>query len=1105
MDSINSIGKDALQRRPSPSKPKQALPLSEPIPLDEVSLARPNLAEVTSSVVSKTVSKATPPRKAPAEPAAQNSPQTLFLDSVAPEASVGLTVESELSKITAKAPGKVLSPLSAPPLKAGKKAGIIRRLGHGFVNFLTSDPLQAFQKDLQRINALEKSLSHLKTPEQFQAKTQEFKARLQQGESLIDMRVEAYAVARQAAWQALGLKPYDCQVLGALAMDDGHIAEMRTGEGKTLTAVMPLYLNALAGKGAHLVTVNDTLASRDAAEMTPAFNLLGMSVGTVLEDMPVDKKRQAYAADITYTTDRSLGFDYLRDQTAKNPNSRVQREPFFALIDEVDEVLIDEARSPLIVSQQGESLQSEYLEFNEVVASLKAGSDYYLDRKQHSVWLSDSGFARVENILGERELRTELESCKDGKREKEITSELKHRASLHEAISQEQVAFEELREVKKSKPGLLARLRGQQWDDTALETAELSYGEAQNRRQGLTDTLTSVGLFSDEKSHRVRFLYASLKAHALFEAGKDYTVSAGKVEIIDENKGRTSDGRRYNDGVHQAIEAKEGVKVGDEQRAIASITYPNLFSRYPRLSGMSGTAKTSEAEFLKLYELDVLQVPTHEPIIRIDEKDLVFRTLEEKYEALARDASADFFEGKPVLIGTLSVEHNEYVAKLLLQRGIPRDSLQVLNAETVRGDKAGENQMIGQAGRSGVITVATNLAGRGANIKPDLINFRKLVEHSILAAQEKKPVSVTVAKRAEAEWMQSWLGDAPSVVVANDKAEVPLPGQIQIRYTKGVDPSGVAPQWLPDTVQLKGEDYPTGGLTVYGTERSSSRRIDDQLIGRSGRQGAPGRSRFYLSLEDDLLRIFAGSKLDSVLSHFIKPAEGVSNTVIDQVVSQAQSSVEQDHFSARESSNKQDEVLNVQRDAYFHLRNDLLEGGAALKARLNSMVSNSILETIFRDLRERSNYNYGELTEAVRKASMELKIPISLPFLDPKNGHPPETKMSADDFEFELRDMVDRSTDKLLRALQKTTGRGEEAVRPLVLDVVDEAWSEHLEMMESLRLGIQWQSLAQKDPEVEFKFQAFELFTESVNHMNRQVSTGLYKDLLTFSEVVSTI
>lgn len=1085
-----------LEREQTPetvvSEPRDALILQE-------SEAKPAVSETSESP--KLMEAVGPASPAPKNPEFRNEPQAILSESEL-ETAVVSSAGKTLAQVASEVAGSKLAakPQSAAtkPLSNGVKTSLLRRLGHAFSSFLSSDPLKPLQRELQAINSLSKSLETLRTPEQFQAKTAEFKQRLSAGESLEQLRPEAYAVARLAASVSLGLNPYDCQVLGALAMDDGHIAEMKTGEGKTLTALLPLYLNALMGKGAHLVTVNDTLASRDSEEMTPAFNLLGLSVGTVLEGMTPEQKRAGYAADVTYTTDRSLGFDYLRDQTAKNPAQKVQREPFFALIDEVDEVLIDEARSPLIVSGSGLGHQAEYREFNEVVKSLVPGKDYYLDRKQHSVWLSETGLHRVENLLLERSLQSRLSAETDPQRLSDLGREQELRRELHAALDQEQASFQTLQDLNKNRPGLLERWRGAEWDKARVNEAQSRYESAVAERSERQSRLPGYNLFSEENSHRVRFLYASLKAHALFERGDDYTVGNGKVEIVDENKGRTSEGRRYNDGVHQAIEAKEQVEIGDDQRTIASITYPNLFKRYPRLSGMSGTAKTSEAEFIKLYSLDAIPIPTNKPVIREDRPDLIFRTLSEKFEAVADDAARDFFEGKPVLIGTLSVEHNEYLAKLLQEKGIPRDSLQVLNAETVRGDKEGENAMIGQAGRSGVITVATNLAGRGANIKPDLVNFKKLAEQSMEAATGGRPVSITLNKKKEAEWLNAWLGEQASVVEGTSTA-VPGSGQIQIRYRSETSSPENEPVWQGNTLHLAGDDFPTGGLTVYGTERSTSRRIDNQLIGRSGRQGAPGSSRFYLSLEDDLPRIFAGSKLDSVVSHFLEPGVGIGNPLLDKVMEQAQSSVEADHFAARESTNKQDEVLNIQRDTFFTLRNELLEGGKPLRDRFESMVANAVSTEVRDSLPEKpATYSFAQIAEAVNSASKKLQLPLPLAFLDPVG----EGSISRVDLEHELRDLISRQTGQILRGLEKTTGRAEEAVRPLVLDAVDDVWAEHLEGMDALRQGVQWQSLAQHDPEVEYKLRGYDLFAETVREMERRVATGLFKDLLAFSQVL---
>lgn len=489
------------------------------------------------------------------------------------------------------------SALSNGGTKVEPGLGALSRLGQALSSLLGGPTTARIQAELRAINSLDGEVRQLRAPADFQARTAQLKARLAAGASLESLRVEAYAVARQAALIAVGKRPFDCQVLGALAMDSGHIAEMKTGEGKTLTAVMPLYLNALAGKGAHLVTVNDTLAQRDRDEMAPVFELLGMSCSCVLEGMTPEQRRAGYEADITYTTDRTLGFDYLRDRTARKAQSRVQRAPFFALIDEVDEVLLDEARTPLIVSGNPRPASADCLLFNELAAGLRPGDHFLVDREAQAVWLTEDGAQEMERRLQERD------------------------------------------------PG-------------------------------------AGPLYGERNLPRYRYLQAALKARYLLVRDVDYIVTDKGVEIVDENKGRTSEGRRYNDGLHQALEARERVAIGDEQSTVASITYPNLFKRYRRLSGMSGTAKSSENELMELYTLDVVSIPTNKPVIREDLPDLLFATLEDKYAAVATRAAEDFFAGRPVLVGTLSVEHNRYVAQALIKAGVPRE------ADSQRGQRA---------------------------------------------------------------------------------------------------------------------------------------------------------------------------------------------------------------------------------------------------------------------------------------------------------------------------------------------------------------------------------------------------------------------------------
>ncbi len=988
-----------------------------------------------------------------------------------------------------------------PGSTPAQRLGLFRRLGHAFLSVLTPDPMSEFRKELEQVDSLETVAQELKTPEDFQAKTSDFKARLAAGASLEELRPEAYAVAREASRQALGMRAYECQVLGALAMDDGRIAEMKTGEGKTLAAVMPLYLNALMGQGAHLITVNDTLATRDAEEMGPVFERLGLSVGVVTETMTTEEKRAGYGADITYTTDRALGFDYLRDRTARSPSQRVQREPFFALIDEVDEVLLDEARTPLILSGTGSDNSQEYQFFNRVVKDLEIGTDILIDQEKQQAWLTDTGYERVETKLQAMHLTELLEGGGDPEEQERIQGDLDLCQQYFQTLTAEQEAFANLRAAERAKPGWLSRMRGAEWDQEGLEAARALYAEAKAQRLEQAETVPRFGLFTEENEHRVGFLDACVKAHALFQQGKDYLVSGDAVEIVDANKGRTSEGRRYNDGVHQALEAKEGVTVRRDQKITASITYPNLFKRYPRLAGMSGTAKTSEAELVNLYGLEVVPVPTNRPVIRKDEDDLVFATLEDKYQALAQEVAEDYQAGRPVMIGTLSVEHNVYVAKKLVEAGVPREVIQVLNAETVRGDKRLENQAISQAGRSGVVTVATNLAGRGANIKPDLVNFKELAEAVAEAQHQGRPVLVCLEKKAEAEWLQGWLAGMETSI-SQAGGEIPTtfsPVQIQYGEEAGTPLPGTLAE---DTLVLRGQDFPTGGLTVYGTERSSSRRIDDQLIGRAGRQGAPGRSQFFLSLEDDLLRVFAASDLPKGQQLLTTPGVGVSDAGLTKLVAQAQFRVESKSFEARETTSEQDEVMNLQRQAFDGLRDEIVEGGLSLRSRFSDMVGKGLAGAVFDGLPEGKNsFSYEQIGEALAKAQEELGLPISLAFLDSEAANPKQQRMPAEALEQELFDWADRRVTNSMREMEQTLPNAEQVVRTVLLDVLDEGWSEHLEKMEALKQSVHWHALAEKDPEVEFKLQGYDLFAESFSGMNRQMARRGLGDLLAYLSV----
>ncbi len=944
-------------------------------------------------------------------------------------------------------------------------------LGQRLLNWMGSLGRGRFAAELGQINQLEPKVQKLKTPADFQAQTAAFKQRLASGESLESLRVEAYAVARRAAEVASGMRPYDCQVMGALAMADGQIAEMMTGEGKTLTAVMPLYLNALAGKGAHLVTVNDRLAERDRDDMGPIFELLGMKAGAVLESMTPEQKREGYACDVTYTTDRTLGFDYLRDRLARRSEDRVQRAPFFALVDEVDQVLLDEARTPLIISGPAQPASQDYQVFQDIVEELEQGVEYFVDREKGAAWLTDIGTDFVQNELYKREL-----SFKDAG---EVAEYHRKRA----AIRAEGNAWEALRDHRAEKPGLWGRIKDSSWGK-AEEALEQKYEEAAARSEALGD---HYHLYAEENLHRVRALNASLKANVLFEEGVNYLVQDQRVKSVDENKGRTSKGRRFNEGLHQALEAKSGVPMRPESRPVASITYPNLFAKYERLAGMSGTARSSEHEFVELYDLDVMQVPTNlqfqlkpeDPTKarrhnRIDHTDVVLATKKEKFEAVVAEAVKASEEGVPVMVGTLSVEANEYVYAKLLEQGVPRGAVQLLNAETVRGDKTRENSIIAQAGRSGLITVATNMAGRGVHISPDKVNYKQL-------ALKVEPLVVDVSSEQEAERLAQWLEGAYPYRIGEGS---PGAGETLIRVNSE-DP-------VPDSAQgLNSSQFPTGGLYVIGTERAKSRRIDDQLIGRSGRQGQPGQSRFFLSLQDDLFREFGGSALTPKLNKLSAQGGQVESDDVARLVARAQSHVGAEHFHAREDTTDYDKVLNKQRETFYGIRDSILESEADLRSKLIQDTLD-VVESELDGLLPGRRQEPGKVRQALAQVAQKYGLDLSW-----TTSEKTKTRRVLESVSGQVKAQLEGAMGKLDGANIPL----DEPYRQTLLNVHDEAWTAHLEDMERLKRGVRWVAFAEKDPAIEYSFRGFDAFESMLDGVKQVSVEAIVPQLMTLNRM----
>jgi len=808
--------------------------------------------------------------------------------------------------------------------------------------------VKQYTAKVKAINVLEPAMQQLSDAD-LRAKTDAFKARFQQGETLDQLLPEAFAVMREAAHRVLGLRHYDVQLIGGMVLHDGNIAEMRTGEGKTLMATLPSYLNALSGKGVHIVTVNDYLASRDAQMMGRIHNFLGLTVGVNLSQMPHDAKQGAYAADITYGTNNEFGFDYLRDNMVYQVYEKVQRELGFAIVDEVDSILIDEARTPLIISGQAESSTELYLVVNQVIPSLTrqekedGAGDYWVDEKAHTVLLSEAGHERAEQLLTDAGL-------------------LPPGSSLYEAAN--------------------------------------------------------IGLM-----HHV---YAGLRAHALYHLDQHYVVQDDEVVIVDEFTGRLMSGRRWSEGLHQAVEAKEGVAIQKENQTLASITFQNYFRMYAKLSGMTGTADTEAFEFQQIYGLETVVIPTHRPMIRIDKMDQVFRTADEKYQAILNDIKDCYERGQPVLVGTTSIENNESLSALLKKAKLPHE---VLNAK----QHAREAEIIAQAGKPKAITIATNMAGRGTDI--------------VLGG--------SIDKELEAIRLDETLSDAD----------------------KQARSAAIRAAWQP----LHDAVLAAGGLHIIGTERHESRRVDNQLRGRSGRQGDAGSSRFYLSLIDPLLRIFASDRVASIMDRLKMPeGEAIEHIWVTRAIENAQRKVEARNFDMRKQLLEYDDVSNDQRRVIYQQRNELLEAediSETIHAMRADVLSGVVGEYIVPgSMAEQWDVAGLERTLA---GEFQLDLPVQQ-WLEQDNKLDEdglrERVVSAANEAYQLR--VEQAGAPVIRHFE----------RAVMLQNVDTHWREHLAALDHLRQGIHLRGYAQKNPKQEYKREAFELFSALLNTIKRDVT-----------------
>ncbi len=817
--------------------------------------------------------------------------------------------------------------------------------------------VKQYARKVAAINALEPSIAALSDAE-LTAKTAAFKARVAGGESLDAILPEAFAVVREAGKRVLNMRHFDVQLIGGMVLHDGKIAEMRTGEGKTLVATLPAYLNALTNNGVHIVTVNDYLASRDAEWMGRLYRFLGLSVGVILSQMAQENKHAAYAADITFGTNNEFGFDYLRDNMAMQVADRFQKKLNYAIVDEVDSILIDEARTPLIISGQAEDRTELYYRMNEVAPLLKRMAaepkpgepepegDFSVDEKAHTVMLSEKGHEHAENLL--------------------------------------------------ARVGLLPEGRS---------------------------------LYEPANINLMHHLYAALRAQHLFFRDRHYVVQNGEVVIVDEFTGRLMPGRRWSDGLHQAIEAKENVSIQNENQTLASITFQNFFRMYKKLSGMTGTADTEAYEFQEIYNLETVVIPTHRDMVRIDKLDQVYRTGMEKNHAIIRDIKACYERSQPVLVGTTSIEASELLSGLLTKENLPH---QVLNAK----QHEREAHIIAEAGRPKMITIATNMAGRGTDI--------------VLGGNVDKQVDLVRAAEN--------LGDAEK-----ESRIVQLKGEWQN---------------LHDTV-LK-----AGGLHIIGTERHESRRIDNQLRGRSGRQGDPGSSRFYLSLEDPLLRIFAGERLNAIMQRLKMPEdEPIEHMLVTRSIESAQRKVEAHNFDIRKQLLEYDNVSNDQRQHIYELRNEILESGD-VSERVRAL-REGVVEDFFRaHVPAESVEEQWDIAGLETVLAAELQLHLELKKLL-------ETEANLTD-----EDLLARAIEGSNKAYeQKLEQAPRDAVhqyeRFVMLSTLDTHWREHLSALDHLRQGIHLRGYAQKNPKQEYKRESFELFGELLELIKLNVSKTL--------------
>ena len=846
--------------------------------------------------------------------------------------------------------------------------------------------VKKYKSQVDAINALEPEMEAL-SDEQLKAKTDEFRDMVEQGTSIDSLLIPAFAVAREGSKRALGMRPFDVQLIGGIILHEGKISEMRTGEGKTLMATLAVYLNALSGDGVHVVTTNDYLASRDAEWMGRLYGFLGMTTGVIVNDLDDDDRQEAYNCDITYGTNNEFGFDYLRDNMKMDIEEMVQREHNFAIVDEVDSILIDEARTPLIISGPVDDKSDLYVSVDRIIPNIDA-SDYEVDEKTRSVNFTEDGTEKLENLLREAEI------------------------------------------------------------------------------------LTTGSLYDVENVSIVHHVNNALKAHTIFTKDKDYMVRNNEVIIIDEFTGRAMSGRRFSDGQHQALEAKENVEIQPENQTLASVTFQNYFRMYDKLAGMTGTALTEAAEFGDIYKLDVVEVPTNKPVLRIDEDDEVYRTVEEKLVAVVLDIILAQRAGQPVLVGTTSIEKSEQLSSMLSDKKTLKAILESVETR-LASIKEGKETQLREFLENAI--VATQEAIKGNGVKHEVLNARYHEQEAYIVSQAGVPGAVTIDTN-----------------MAGRGTDIQLGGNLDMRLERELegksekDAEKITAKITEEVAKLKEEALAAGGLYVLATERHESRRIDNQLRGRSGRQGDPGRSKFFLSLKDDLMRIFGSDRMDGMLQKLgLQEGEAIVHPWINKALEKAQQKVESRNFDARKNVLKFDDVMNDQRKVIFEQRIEMMQGEDDMTEIIDEMreeVVGRIVSTTMPEKAYPDEWKLDELKEGVLEY-LNLDLPV----------HEWADEEGIDDKDVKERILEAANSAAKERAERFGPEVTSQVQKMILLQTLDHLWREHLENLEHLRSVIGFRGFGQRDPLAEYKSESFELFNSLLGNLRQAVTAQMMR------------